>query len=187
MLVGPPSCTSPFTSRQSHHVSSPYFKQLILGLWLDFCFTNFLDFNCDGYYDGALSAGARGVLPFVFTFIRTVRARDFPTEGVLSRTPLIIRTVDQKSEKNFSKRRRRQAAYGSIDITSSLDICEGGLIPRPEDVRAAPGKEEPSMESAAGVEPAGLSHWTTSGKEGDGSHRQKLSKRSRNRSRGRER
>jgi len=42
-------------------------------------------------------------------------------------------------------------------------------------VRAAPGKEKPSMESAAGVEPAGLSHWTTSGKEGDGSHRQKLS------------
>ena len=32
--------------------------------------------------------------------------------------------------KNFSKRRRRQAAHGSIDITSSLDICEGGLIPR---------------------------------------------------------
>ena len=44
-------------------------------------------------------------------------------------------------------------------------------------MRAAPGKEEPSMESAAGVEPAGLSHWTTSGKEGDGSHRQQLSKR----------
>ena len=39
MLVGPPSCTSPFTSRQSHHVSSPYFKQLILGLWFGFCFT----------------------------------------------------------------------------------------------------------------------------------------------------
>ena len=32
--------------------------------------------------------------------------------------------------KEFSKRRRRQAAHGSIDITSSLDICEGGLIPR---------------------------------------------------------
>ena len=32
--------------------------------------------------------------------------------------------------KNFSKPRRRQAAHGSIDITSSLDICEGGLIPR---------------------------------------------------------
>jgi len=65
LLVGPPSCTSPFTSRQSHHVSSPYFKQLILGLWLwlDFCFTNFLDFNCDGYCDGPLSARARG-----FTF-----------------------------------------------------------------------------------------------------------------------
>ena len=39
LLVGPPSCTSPFTSRQSHHVSSPYFKQLILGLWFGFCFT----------------------------------------------------------------------------------------------------------------------------------------------------
>ena len=34
-----------------YHVSSPYFKQLSLGLWLDFCFTNFLDFNCDGHYD----------------------------------------------------------------------------------------------------------------------------------------
>ena len=39
LLVGPPSCTSPFISRQSHHVSSPYFKQLILGLWFGFCFT----------------------------------------------------------------------------------------------------------------------------------------------------
>ena len=30
-----------------------------------------------------------------------LRARDFPTEGVLSRTPLIIRTVDQnQKEKN---------------------------------------------------------------------------------------
>ena len=51
------------TKQKTLHVSSPYFKQLILGLWLDFCFTNFLDFNCDGYYDGALSARARG-----FTF-----------------------------------------------------------------------------------------------------------------------
>ena len=46
---------------------------------------------------------ARGVLPSVFTFIRTVfwvglRARDFPTERVLSRTPLIIRTVDQNQK-----------------------------------------------------------------------------------------
>ena len=61
----------------------PYFKQLILGLWLDFCFTNFLDFNCDGHYDGALSAGARGVLPFVFTFIRTADQK--PTQ-LFSRT-----------------------------------------------------------------------------------------------------
>ena len=29
-----------------------------------------------------------------------LRARDFPTEGVLSRTPLIIRTVDQKTKEN---------------------------------------------------------------------------------------
>ena len=44
LLVGPPSCTSPLTSRQSHHVSSPYFKQLIFGLWFDtlLFFTNFL-------------------------------------------------------------------------------------------------------------------------------------------------
>ena len=41
----------------------PVFQTTHLGLWLDFCFTNFLDFNCDGYYDGALSARARG-----FTF-----------------------------------------------------------------------------------------------------------------------
>jgi hypothetical protein len=69
-------------------VSSPYFKQLILGLWLGFCFTNFLDFNfnCDGYYyyDEALSARAkiknqkvRGVLPFVFNFIRTAGKERF--------------------------------------------------------------------------------------------------------------
>jgi hypothetical protein len=36
-----------------------------------------LDFNCDGYYDGALSARARGALPFVFTFIRTERKPTF--------------------------------------------------------------------------------------------------------------
>jgi hypothetical protein len=29
-----------------------------------------------------------------------LRARDFPTERVLSRTPLIIRTVDQIKDKN---------------------------------------------------------------------------------------
>jgi hypothetical protein len=29
----------------------------------------------------------------------------------------------------FSKRQRRQAAHGFIDITSSLDICDGRLIP----------------------------------------------------------
>jgi hypothetical protein len=46
-------------------------KQLFLGLWLDFCFTNFLDFNCDGYYDGELYRRARGALPFVFTLIET--------------------------------------------------------------------------------------------------------------------
>ena len=31
-----------------------------------------------------------------------LRARDFPTEGVLSRTPLIIRTVDQKWSKKLT-------------------------------------------------------------------------------------
>ena len=87
LLVGPRSCTctSPFTSRQSCHVSSPYFKQLILGLWLDFCFTNFLDFNFMFTTSSSTSTPstaaattmelyrrARGVLPFVFTFIRTV-------------------------------------------------------------------------------------------------------------------
>ena len=51
-------------------------------------FTNFLDFNfnCDGYYyyDEALSARAkiknqkvRGVLPFVFNFIRTAGKERF--------------------------------------------------------------------------------------------------------------
>jgi hypothetical protein len=32
-----------------------------------------------------------------------LRARDFPTERVLSRTPLIIRTVDQKAETKTKK------------------------------------------------------------------------------------
>ena len=32
--------------------------------------------------------------------------------------------------KKKTKRRRRQAAHGSIDIASSLDICDGKLIPR---------------------------------------------------------
>ena len=72
-VAPPPDCTlriflvSFYLGRQSHHFSSPYFnfKQVILGLWLDFCFTDFLDFNCDcdGYCDGPLSARARG-----FTF-----------------------------------------------------------------------------------------------------------------------
>ena len=54
-----------------------------MGLWLDVCFTNFLDFNCGGYYNGyydrSLSRRARGVLPFVFTFIR--RRRTWATMG----------------------------------------------------------------------------------------------------------
>ena len=41
-------------------------KKTLLGLWLDFCFTNFLDFNCDGYYDGALSARAARARGFTF-------------------------------------------------------------------------------------------------------------------------
>ena len=42
---------------------SPYFKQqtALLRLWLDFCFTNFLDFKCEGCYDGALPECARGL------------------------------------------------------------------------------------------------------------------------------
>ena len=48
----------------------------------------------------------------------------------------------KKSEKNFSKRRRRQAAHGSIDITSSLDICDGVLIPRRLQGRACTTAEQ---------------------------------------------
>ena len=35
--------------------------------------------------------GIVGFFFLIFNFIRTLRARDFPTERVLSRTPLIIR------------------------------------------------------------------------------------------------
>ena len=81
-----PSCTSPFTSRQSHHVSSPYFKQLILGLRLDFCFTNFLDRSTATATAMDLYRRARGVLPFVFTFILGGIARaGFSHRRVLSR------------------------------------------------------------------------------------------------------
>ena len=48
---------------------------------------------------------ARGALPVVFTLISFwvgLCARDFPTERVLSRTPLIIRTVDQNRVFFFS-------------------------------------------------------------------------------------
>jgi hypothetical protein len=34
-----------------------------------------------------------------------LRARDFPTERVLSRTPLIIRAVDQKHDQKRKRRR----------------------------------------------------------------------------------
>ena len=69
----------------------------------------------------------------IFTIIRIFLKSEAPKALYSSHSFIVsalIRTVDQKSEKNFSKRRRRQAAHGSIDITSSLDICEGGLIPR---------------------------------------------------------
>ena len=36
---------------------------------------------------------------------------------------------NQNDEGQIAKSRRRQEAHGSIDITSSLDICDGGLIP----------------------------------------------------------
>ena len=44
----------------------------------------------------SLYGSARFVGRFGVGFRVGLRARDFPTERVLSRTPLIIRTVDQK-------------------------------------------------------------------------------------------
>ena len=37
-----------------------------------------------------------------------LRARDFPTERVLSRTPLIIRTVDQTPDSNLRKKEKKK-------------------------------------------------------------------------------
>ena len=63
--------------------------------FIDFCFMNFLDFNCGDYYDGALSAiGAREGF-YLLCSLLFARA-GFSHRRVLSRTPLIIRTVDQK-------------------------------------------------------------------------------------------
>ena len=44
---------------------------------------------------GGLAVPARGAGPHAPGFWVGLRARDFPTERVLSRTPLIVRTVDQ--------------------------------------------------------------------------------------------
>ena len=43
-------------------------------------------------------------------FREGLRARDFPTEGVLSRTPLIIRTVDQRGNDGT----RNEAIFPSL-------------------------------------------------------------------------
>jgi hypothetical protein len=43
-----------------------------------------------------------------------LRARDFPTERVLSRTPLIIRTVDQKIEAASNRERERSVPWISL-------------------------------------------------------------------------
>ena len=40
-----------------------------------------------------------------------LRARDFPTERVLSRTPLIIRTVDQNQNEDAKLRIKSEKAY----------------------------------------------------------------------------
>ena len=47
-----------------------------------------------------LGSGRFGV-GFWVGFWVGLRARDFPTERVLSRTPLIIRTVDQARKRRF--------------------------------------------------------------------------------------
>ena len=46
-----------------------------------------------------------------------LRARDFPTEGVLSRTPLIIRTVDQNQNPKLSNSLNR-----SLRSTHTQDL-----------------------------------------------------------------
>ena len=46
-----------------------------------------------------------------------LRARDFPTERVLSRTPLIIRTVDQKAGRRHAARIDADAYPGSTGTT----------------------------------------------------------------------
>ena len=72
LLVGPPSCTSPFTPRQSHQVRSApvprislYFKQLIFGALVRLLFHELLGLQLRRlHYDGALSA--RTSLSFSF-------------------------------------------------------------------------------------------------------------------------
>ena len=52
-----------------------------------------------------------------------LRARDFPTEGVLSRPFLIIRTVDQKTERTLRTALRTESDEGRRKyIISPLDI-----------------------------------------------------------------
>ena len=52
------------------------------------------------------------------------RARDFPTERVLSRTPLIIRTVDQKNKTKEHKRRQQ-----NIHVTLQHHPTSSCLLP----------------------------------------------------------
>ena len=44
-----------------------------------------------------------------------LRARDFPPERVLSRTPLIIRTVDHQKQKIHSKK-KQEGSYERISM-----------------------------------------------------------------------
>ena len=52
------------------------------------------------------------------------RARDFPTERVLSRTPLIIRTVDQKNKTKEHKRKQQ-----NIHVTLQHHPTSSCLLP----------------------------------------------------------
>ena len=51
-----------------------------------------------------------------------LRARDFPTERVLSRTPLIIRTVDQNSSLTTGISLLSLSDKSAVDVVGDLDV-----------------------------------------------------------------
>ena len=51
-----------------------------------------------------------------------LRARDFPTEKILSRTPLIIRTVDQNSSLTTGISLLSLSDKSAVDVVGDLDV-----------------------------------------------------------------